>query len=133
MRVGLDTNLLVRYVTQDDPRPARSVDKFLAEALAEGTMLRVSCIVLCELAWVLESLYDYPKKDMLTALEALVAVQQLEIEDRDQVNLALEDYRRGGAEFSDYLIGRRTQAAVCDNTATFDKRLKASPAFKILL
>jgi predicted nucleic-acid-binding protein len=132
MKVGLDTNLLVQYVTQDDPRQAKVVDAFLDEALAEGTTLRVSCIVLCELAWVLQSLYGYPKHELERTLDALVAVQQLEIEERDLVILALEDYRRGGAEFSDYLIGRKNQATGCDHTVTFDRKLKAAPTFKVL-
>jgi predicted nucleic-acid-binding protein len=132
MKVGVDTNVLVRYLTQDDAPQAKAVDRFLDDALAAGTLLRVSCIVLCELVWVLESLYRYDKRAVLAALDALAAVQQLEIEDRDQTLLAIEDFRSGRAQFADYLVGRRNLAAGCAHTSTFDKKLAGSPAFRVL-
>ncbi len=132
MRVGVDTNLLVRYITQDDARQARLVDAFLGDALGHGTTLCVNGIVLCELAWVLDALYGYSRQEIVSALDALADVEQIEIEARDQVLRAIDDFRRGPGQFADYLIGRRNVAAGCEHTVTFDKKLGTAAIFRVL-
>jgi predicted nucleic-acid-binding protein len=132
MKLGIDTNLLVRYLTQDDSRQARAVDRFLEQALGEGSSLHVNVIVLCELVWVLESAYGYDKQAILEALDVLVAVKQLLIEDRDHVLVAIEDFRAQPGNFADYVIGRRNLAAGCSHTTTFDRKLGKAGMFRLL-
>jgi len=69
---------------------------------------------------------------VVTALERILVTAQLEIDQKDVVRAALEDYRGAGGDFADYVIGRRGREAGCDRTATFDRRLKASSLFRVL-
>jgi len=129
---GLDTNVLVRYLTQDDPRQSRRANALVAEAVSGGERLFVSTVVLCELVWVLRGAYALDKAAVVTALERILVTTQLEIDQKDVVRAALEDYRRAGGDFADYVIGRRGREAACDRTATFDRHLKASSLFRVL-
>jgi predicted nucleic-acid-binding protein len=129
---GLDTNVLVRYLTQDDPRQSRRVNALVAEAVAAGERLFVGAVVLCELVWVLRGAYGLDKATIVAALERILATAQLEVDQKDVVRGALEDYRGASGDFADYVIGHRAREAGCDRTATFDRRLKASPLFRVL-
>lgn len=129
---GLDTNVLVRYLTQDDPAQARKVNAIVSETVAAGERCFINGVVLCELVWVLRGAYKLDKATIVTALERILATVQFDIEDRDQAGLALEDYRPGRGDFADYLIGRRNQAAGCGETVTFDARLKGGRVFRVL-
>jgi predicted nucleic-acid-binding protein len=130
--IGLDTNVLVRYLTQDDVRQAKHADALVAEAVGSGTRLFVSSVALCELVWVLRGAYAVDKPTIVMALERVLATSQFEIDQKDIVREALEDYRGSGGDFADYLIGRRGREAGCDKTATFDRRLKTSDLFRVL-
>jgi predicted nucleic-acid-binding protein len=129
---GLDTNVLVRYLTQDDPRQSRRANALVADVVAGGERLFVSAVVLCELVWVLRGNYALDKAEVVAALERILATAQLEIDQKDLVREALEDYRTGGGDFAVYVIGRRGQEAGCHRTATFDQHLKTSALFRVL-
>ena len=129
---GLDTNVLVRYLTQDDPRQSRRANALVAEAVAGKKRLFVSIVVLCELVWVLRGAYSLDRPTIAMALERILATAQLEIDAKDVVREALEDYRSGGGDFADYVIGRRGREVGCKSTATFDRRLKGSRFFRLL-
>jgi predicted nucleic-acid-binding protein len=66
------------------------------------------------------------------ALDRILATGQLEIDIKDVVREALEDYRTGSGDFADYVIGRRGREAGCERTVTFDRRLKGSGLFRLL-
>ena len=89
---GLDTNVLVRYLTQDEPRQSRRANALVAEAVAGGERLFVSVVVLCELVWVLRGAYSLGRPTIAAALERILATAQLEIDEKDLVREALEDY-----------------------------------------
>jgi predicted nucleic-acid-binding protein len=129
---GLDTNVLVRYLTQDDAAQARRANALLADAVARGDRCFVGVVVLCELAWVLRGAYDFDKATIVTTLERILATVQFEIDDKDVVRRALEDYRTGKADFADYMIGHCCQEAGGSATATFDRRLKGNKMFRVL-
>jgi len=130
--IGLDTNILVRYLVQDDPAQARHATKVIMGTAAKGERLFLSAIVLCELVWVLESAYDCPREDVEETLEKILLTGQFEIEDRDVAWLALADYRAGRGDFADAMIGRRNLASGCESTLTFDRSLRALDAFRVL-
>jgi predicted nucleic-acid-binding protein len=130
--IGLDTNVLVRYLVQDDRVQARQASKAIAGAAAGGERLFVGVIVLCELVWVLETAYGYARTEIQDTLERMLLTDQFEIEDSDQVWLALGDYRSSGADFADALIGRHNVAVGCGQTLTFDRSLRALEAFRVL-
>jgi predicted nucleic-acid-binding protein len=129
---GLDTNVLVRYLTQDDLRQSRRANALVAGATSGGDRLFVSTVALCELVWVLRGAYAFDRPTVAMALDRILATAQLEIDQKDVVREALEDYRTGGGDFADYVIGRRGREVGCEATATFDRRLKASGLFRVL-
>jgi predicted nucleic-acid-binding protein len=129
---GLDTNVLVRYLTQDDKGQAEVAAKTIEGAAARGEKMLIQPIILCELVWVLESAYDFPKTDLLRALEGILRVAQFEIVEKDTVWQALSDYRQGKGDFSDYYLGRANEKAGAAITLTFDKTLKGIPRFQVL-
>lgn len=130
--IGIDTNVLVRYLTLDDDDQVDRVDRLIQEAVERDEALRVDPVVLCETAWVLQSAYGLPRKEIADALERVLDTRQFEIEDRDSVRDALGSFRRARGDFSDYLIGERNRRAGCRTTMTFDRALRTSPVFKVL-
>ncbi len=130
--IGIDTNVLVRYLTQDDPAQARKATHVIETAAEQGELLYITSIVLCELIWVLEDAYGYHRHDMQTVLERILRTAQFRFDNKEHLWQALHDYRAGRADFSDYLIGRLGTHAGCQETVTFDKALRASPHFRLL-
>jgi predicted nucleic-acid-binding protein len=130
--IGLDTNVLVRYLTQDDPAQSRRANAVVAAEIEKGERCRLDSVVLCELVWVLRGAYGYEKSTVVDTLERILATAQFEIGDKDLVRLALENHRNGPGDFADYLIGHRNREAGGSSTATFDQRLRSSPLFRVL-
>lgn len=130
---GLDTNILVRYITQDDPPQFAVASDLIEGAESRGERLYVNMVVLAELAWVLRgSRYRYPRSAIAAAIEKLLDIPLFELQARDQVRRALAEYRDGEADFADYLIGQKNLAVGCADTATFDTHLADSEAFAVL-
>jgi predicted nucleic-acid-binding protein len=129
---GLDTNLLVRYVVQDDLRQAAIAEREIDGAADRGETMLIQPVVLCELEWVLDSCYKYPRPQIVAALERILQTAQFECADKDTVSQALGDYWRGPGDFSDYYLGRANAAAGADATLTFDKGLRSDPRFTFL-
>lgn len=129
---GLDTNVLVRYLTQDNLAQARAVDALVAETLSEGERLHVDDVVLCELVWVLRGAYRTSKPVIVSALDKISATAIFSFSDREVLRQAVADYRDGTGDFADYLIGRRNRRAGCETTVTFDRALKSAAAFTSL-
>lgn len=130
--IGLDTNILARYLTQDDPVQARLVNALMERLVANGERAFIGHVVLCELAWVLAGPYRFDKKTIVSALDRIVSTAQFELDAKDAVALALDEFRAGRADFADYLIGRGQQEAGCGVTVTFDRKLVGCDAFELL-
>jgi predicted nucleic-acid-binding protein len=129
---GLDTNVLVRYLTDDDPAQARRAAACIHGAVARGDRCFLSPVVLCELSWVLLGAYEVSKADLLTTLDRLLSTSQFTIGAKDVIREAVDAYRAGRADFADYVIGATAQGAGCAATATFDRRLRGDPRFQVL-
>ena len=129
---GLDTNVLVRYLTQDEPKQAAIAAEEIEQAAAEDEKILIQPLVLCELVWVLETAYDFGKADILGILDQIVRTRQFDVADKDAVWHALADYRHGKGDFSDYYLGRANELDGAAQTLTFDKALKGSPRFRVL-
>lgn len=129
---GLDTNVLVRYLTDDDPVQARRAAAWIGTAVARGEDCFVSAIVLCEVTWVLRGAYDVSKSDLLLTLDRLLATARFVIGDKDVVRTAVDAYRAGRADFADYVIGALNRKAGCGKTVTFDRRLRDDAQFQVL-
>jgi predicted nucleic-acid-binding protein len=118
--IGLDTNVLVRYVVQDDPRQAAAASHFIESALHEDEPGWIASIVLCEFVWVLEAAYGYARNAIAPTLERLFEVDCFRLEEPSLAWRALDAYR-DGADFADALIALGNEHAGCDYTATFDR------------
>jgi len=129
---GLDTNVVIRYLTQDEPAQARRAGAIIEGTLAKGGNCYLSVIVLCEIAWVLRGAYRLEKKSILLALDQILETAGFLVEDRDLVREAVDQFRVGRGNFADYVIGARNQAAGCSDTATFDRSLRGSRLFSVL-
>ena len=117
--IGLDTNVLVRYVMQDDPRQSARATR-LVDSLSADDPGFIPVVALVELVWVLTASYGLDRQQVLTVLETLVRSKELVVDRADLVTQALNRYGAGGADFADALIERIAAAAGCSVTVTFD-------------
>ena len=130
--IGVDTNVLVRYLTEDDAAQVRRVDAVVTHALENGIRLHIDDIVLCELVWVLRTGYRFGKAAVADALERILSTALFSFEDRDLLRRAVDTYRSGGGDFADYVIGLRNVRAGCIHTVTLDRAIRDDPAFVLL-
>lgn len=130
--IGLDTNVLVRYLVHDDRRQAEKASAYIQDATSKGELLYINCIVLCELVWVLESSYGFSKIEIINVLEKIRSTKQFEVEQKETIRQTLRDYAQGKGDFADYLIGRINHESGCVFTITFDRALKNSNTFELL-
>ena len=130
--IGLDTNVLVRYLIQDDPAQALLATKLIEENCSKHSPGRLSLVVLCELVWVLSGAYRYPKKTIVDALAQLLITSELEVENEQVARLSLDAYKEGTAHYSDYVIGFSNKTSGCDVTYTFDHNFADDRIAKLL-
>ena len=130
---GLDTNVLVRFVTRDDPQQAQAAHDLISQAEREGESLHISTVVLCGLVWVLAGpTYQFDRTSIAALLDEMLKARAFVFQARERMRRALDLYRGGGADFADYLIGEENRQAGCTDTLTFDRRLREAPGFAFL-
>ena len=117
--IGLDTNVLVRYVMQDDPKQSEKASR-LIESLTPETPGFVPMVALVELVWVLTSCYDLTREQITQALDGLLRAKEIVLERAEQVSQALRTFGASGADFADCLVERTAVAVGCGKTMTFD-------------
>lgn len=117
---AIDTNVIVRYLTGDDPAQA---DK--ARAVIGHEPVFVPRTVALEVEWVLRGVYDMPTSRVISALRALAGLPGVSVEDAPMVARAI-DWAEGGMDFADAL--HLAAAAGCESLLTFDKRFARSAA-----
>ena len=132
--IGLDTNVIVRYLTQDDPIQSKKANARIAKWIQDGEELWICQVTVCEVFWVLEHAYKLSKKELISVLTSLLQTRQLEIEEEDVIWAALHDYEKSSTVgFVDCLIGRKNSTHGCSCTYTFDqKAAKQLASFKLL-
>jgi predicted nucleic-acid-binding protein len=128
--IGLDTNILVRFITRDDRAQSRRADEIFAR-LTEGDPGFVSVVVMAELAWVLERGYGYGNREIGSAIERMLQIDVLQIECEQQVLVAMVALQRGRGSFADALIGALASQAGCSTTLTFDRKALRLPGFAL--
>lgn len=129
--IGLDTNVLVRYVMQDDPKQSAKASRLIESLTAEAPGF-VPVVALVELVWVLTSCYDLTRKQVAQALEALLRAKEIVLDRTEQISQALRIFGAGGADFADCLIERTAAAAGCEKTMTFDTRAAKGAAMTLI-
>lgn len=130
--IGLDTNVLVRYLVADDEGQATAARETIRAAADRGESLFLTSVVQCELVWVLESAYGFEREAIGEVLEKLLLTEQFEFEHRSVTWRALARFRGSDADFSDFLIGETAIAAGARRTTTFDRALADQEGFEVL-
>lgn len=130
--IGLDSNILVRFVTRDDEEQWKRVNAFLKENCSSEDPAWISNIVLCELVWVLSGGYEYGRSDIVRLLKQLLLTTQIKLEEHDAVRAATMEFGGGKADFSDYLISYLNAKRRCDTTITFDKKAARHALFTLI-
>ena len=118
--LGLDTNVLVRFLVQDDQAQFERAHKLIGRESRSGDAVLISLLVLLETEWVLRSRYGLSKSEIIAAFSGLLDSVELRIEDEPTVEAALFTWKDSLAEFADCLIGARHRALGCRATASFD-------------
>lgn len=130
--IGLDTNVLVRLLVEDDPEQAAAARRLVAECGEQGETCWVALVVVCELEWVLESAYGASRRDVARAVEELLGSSRFTVEASEQVHRAVAVYRTGRGDLSDLLIGESAAVAGARTTFTFDRALRDDERFTLL-
>lgn len=117
---GVDTNILVRLVTQDEPSQFAQAIALIASA--EPGELYVDPLVLVELNWTLRRVYRLAQKEVLGVVEQLTETREFTVGQRTIVRTALSAAQTTGCDFSDAMIALLHEAAGCGSTYTFDVR-----------
>ena len=117
--IGLDTNVLVRYLTQDDPVQSGQANEIF-ESLAAGMEGYVTVVSLVELVWVLTSCYGSGNGEISSVLENLLHTKHIIVQDTEIVWKALRTFKEGKADFPDCLIKHTAFDAGCSSVVTFD-------------
>lgn len=120
--IGLDTNILVRYVTQDDPAQSATATRWIEGRLTVENPGFISTVAMVETAWVLERTYRLGSKDIAAVIEQFLQADVLMVEREQEVFSAMIAVKEGKGAFADALIAALGTTAGCFATITFDRR-----------
>jgi len=128
--IGLDTNVLIRYLTHDDPVQSAKATEVIARRLTPKNPGFVSIVAMVETVWVLDRAYSLTAQEISTVVERLLQVEVLAIENEQQVFTAMVALRQGRGSFSDALIAELGVRAGCACTLTFNRKALRLPSFE---
>ena len=119
--IGLDTNVLLRYITQDDPKQSPRAIEIIERRLTEQEPGFVTLVTILEVVWVLKSLFKRSRQEIANDIEMLLAADALEVQNEQEVYLAVVSLRNGIGTFEDALIGSLGTWWGCSATLTFNE------------
>jgi predicted nucleic-acid-binding protein len=131
--IGLDTNIVVRYLTQDDPVQSAQAADIIERKLTATNPGFVSVVTMAEVVWVLDRAYGLSGPEIVIAIERMLQVDVLAIENEQEVFAAAIALRQGRGTFADALIGELGRKAGCAYTLTFDRRAVRLPDSRLPL
>jgi predicted nucleic-acid-binding protein len=129
--IGLDTNILVRYLTQDDPVQSRAATELIERRLTSASPGFVSIVAITETVWVLERAYGLADYEIAAAIEHTLQADVLVVESEQEVFTAMIALKEGLGSFADALIGALNIRAGCSGTLTFDRKALRLPGFAL--
>jgi predicted nucleic-acid-binding protein len=130
--IGLDTNVLIRYLAQDDPAQSRTATELIERRLSEAEPGFVSVVAIAEVAWVLERAYRLGDQEIAAAIEGILQSEVLAVENEQEVFTAMVALKEGRGSFADALIAALGVKAGCSRTVTFDRRARRLDGFELL-
>ena len=129
--IALDTNVLVRYFSQDDPDQTTAALK-LMDSLTPERPGFISLVVLAELVWVLDFSFRVARSEIATTLETVLRSKELVIQDAEVAAQALRKFKDNNCDYADCLIERSAHMAGCDYVVTFDRKAAKGTGMKLL-
>jgi predicted nucleic-acid-binding protein len=129
--IGLDSNILVRYLTQDDPAQSKRAADIIEHRLSLTNPGFLSVVVIAETVWVLDRAYRFSAEDIVAAIELTLQIEVLVVENEPEVFNAMIALKEGRGSFADALIGRLGAKAGCSATLTFDRKALRLPDFEL--
>jgi predicted nucleic-acid-binding protein len=130
--IGLDTNVLVRYLAQDDPAQSLKATELIERRLTEDEPGFISVVAMAEVAWVLERAYGLADQEIAAAIEGVLQAEVLVVENEQEIFTAMIALKAGRGSFADALIGALDAKAGCSRTLTFDRRAQRLSGFEDL-
>ncbi len=130
--IGLDTNVVIRYLTQDDPKQTPIATRLMEKTLSSDDPGYIPLVVLAEIVWVLVSLYSVDRAGVSEVVGGLLTTEQLRVESAELVWRAKRRYEASKADFSDALIAECAIGAGCKRAVTFDRTAAATSGFELL-
>ena len=128
--IGIDTNILLRFVLKDDMEQYAQAKEFVLENCTELSPGYINRVVACEFAWTLERSYRFGRAEIASTFVLLLAAAGFVFENRDAIERVLDYYRDvRGVGFVDMLVAELNREAGCSATATFDKRARKLKGF----
>ncbi len=127
--IALDTNVLVRFLVEDDKAQSARAAKLVARAVSGDEPLFVPDVAMCETVWVLLAAYRVPRAEVGVILGRLLMAAHLRFQDVDRLSRALEAFIAGKGDFADYVIREQARSAGCEKVATFDRVLLKETGF----
>jgi predicted nucleic-acid-binding protein len=129
--IGVDTNILIRFLVHDDEKQFGRVDRFFSERTV-GDPAFIALVVVVETAWVLRRQYRFSAEAIAKAIMALVGADEVVIQAPDVVRRAIRDTEGTGVDLADAIIAQLGIDADCDETVTFDRRAAELPGMRLL-
>lgn len=129
--MGLDTNILVRYLAQDDPAQSRLATEVIEHRLTEDNPGFISIVAMVETVWVLDRAYGLAEREIAAAVERMLQADVLVIENEQEVFTAMIAMKEGRGAFADALIAALGATAGCSRTLTFDRAALRLPGFAL--
>ena len=120
--IGLDTNILVRYLVQDDPVQSAKATELIERRLTSDNPGFVSIVAMVEIVWVLDRAYDFTPQQVAAAVERMLQAETLVVENEQEVFSAIIALKDGWGEFADAVIAALGTEAGCSCTFTFDRK-----------
>ena len=130
--IGFDTNVIVRYLTQDDPVQSPKATELIERGLTEEEPGFVSVVAMAETAWVLERVYGRTAEEIAAVIERMLEVEVLVVESEQEVFTAMIAVKEGRGAFAEALIGALGARAGCSHTVTFEQKALRLTAFEPL-
>ena len=127
--LGIDTNVLVRFLVRDDEAQFEKARRLIKREVAAGRRVFVSQLVLLETEWILRSRYGLPKFEIVATVSGLLDAADIQFDDEAAIEEALFVWKDSAADFADCLIGARNRRLGCRATATFDAKASKLPDF----
>jgi predicted nucleic-acid-binding protein len=129
--IGLDTNILVRYLVQDDPVQSAIATNLIERRLSVDDQGFVTMVAVAETAWVLERTYGFSDAAIAAAIERMLQIDVLVVENELDVFTAMVELAEGRGSFADALIGTCGARSGCSHTLTFDRKALRLPGFQL--